>query len=1431
MKPENESEEVILVDMGKINDLKKSLISLKPVLIEPTEINQDFQFLYHQLQIIHKDGGLNDGNLTLFNDTISICILRITQIIKLKTSFKFDQVNLDEIFDYILQYINNSSNPLFNSLQALFNKLIDFISISQGNSFPQILSHWVTIIFDKNTKENNQIIILNKNSYFILNIILKRLSNLKHIINDHGNFIYNAIDLLSLDTLANIIAKTIIMIFNDSYVKNEDATLFETWFPFISYGLNSSNKKVIQNIQTYVLPSLFKTSPQFLNLLIDHYLLLDGKTDIVISLLTIGQNLSLVDPLTFIEEKVLLGFLTHENPTYRINSLDILLGGNTSINSPPIPLKIFQIIKDNFLIDTFLNDEEIEIRNQFISTMNQFINLRFKNSISNLKKTYKKNEEDQEVNASIRAHEQFLDWLEHHLLSFLNITSSYSQLITSLKLIEIIAIRIPDITNLYKNSHFLKLLIHNLFNDYENVRQLSLSLLINKVHSEQLKQEFNELGFNNLALIEDVYPILHDLSGRKSEGGARFIEYIAQTKLIIFKDEAFVVSLIDKILDYMSRNSKTDDWSYSMHGFFKCLNLIILNWNQDFYLNNKDLVTRLYLTIYKISKGSWDYYVENILGNSNLNDIEEDEEDDSSDLSSSSGWKSIKESNLLLTNLSVNLKIATEIIPADHILDVLNLIKEQLEKINHRGTFSSIYPSFILICKSCFESDQYKHVPKDWLSNILTTIESENDKYISRRSGSIPYLVSGILIGNIMSGNSERLFIPTFDTLFAIAKRPYVHKHNEAYDIPQVHAFNCLKQMFQESPLSKECLKYIPAALRLSLEHFTSDNWSVRNCAVMLFSAIHHRLFGGNTKGASLYPADLFFKKFEGIDAVLENFLNIALESKQNDRYVPMLLLLTNLSFPTKVNDKTIKTIKSIIPSILENSAYKIREMAARSIANSFESSEIWQIFESSIKACQTKNKNHIHGLLLMVLENINNFKSDSLRDAVKRFMYIKHDFILGCKCYAITKVYADILISLFHDGCDSSLINVMGNYFIDEVTDESSNLKGGKDLATSSVATFLLQQYLIQDQMENFTDVVELGLSSSKSYGTQVTILQLLESKWDIVSKDASLLSRLSMVLWTIIDTTYSWPYVQVFALDIFKRLDITSERQFTVIKQISDQDPNENKRWKALESLGRSLKSGSHHSSLDFLAKCSDGPKEENPFQSRESALKSLVSFCSHGMIELEGFTRALFLIISKGLYDEDGDLRSISGALLSRLLKSDHPIASTNLSKLDFKRIIPHSEIKLFNELILKEILDNTMSFVDIANLQYESSTPKLFEIETHNLYKNEIQAIQGYSSSIIIGEGVEQGYQFGLLESKILSDILVLQKQSFLSKGTIIELVRNPTLNKSILITITIAEVWLSKYPNHTIQTELQSLKSNLQFYDYIFTDATNPKHLT
>ena len=138
------------------------------------------------------------------------------------------------------------------------------------------------------------------------------------------------------------------------------------------------------------------------------------------------------------------------------------------------------------------------------------------------------------------------------------------------------------------------------------------------------------------------------------------------------------------------------------------------------------------------------------------------------------------------------------------------------------------------------------------LQKALENISVENHSTILRRSAGIPPTIIAILRAEpaIIKANraynrkpgceprseETELLNKTLEFLLAQVEQPAQREDTK------IHALNIMKAIFSDALLRHDARTYISRAMILSMEEFQSDNWSIRNSALMCFTALIKRL-------------------------------------------------------------------------------------------------------------------------------------------------------------------------------------------------------------------------------------------------------------------------------------------------------------------------------------------------------------------------------------------------------------------------------------------------------------------------------------------------------------------------------------------------------------------------------------------------------------
>jgi hypothetical protein len=319
-------------------------------------------------------------------------------------------------------------------------------------------------------------------------------------------------------------------------------------------------------------------------------------------------------------------------------------------------------------------------------------------------------------------------------------------------------------------------------------------------------------------------------------------------------------------------------------------------------------------------------------------DFDEEDEDMGTQTVMSYSWRAIKESSALLGTILGKASFSS--LDSADFEKGGKLVLEQLADIRHRGAFSSVSPSFVALCTRCFNSSDanLQELPRTWLKKNLEVILEKSAK-ITRRSAGLPYLIVGVLASE--TDPKRPLLSSTIARLQEIATMPAISSASgEKMDLPQVHALNCLKFLFVDARMSQIVVPFMGAGLELAVSCFGSEIWAIRNCGVMLFTALTNRLFGLR-KSRNDYSSGIttrsFFEKFVAVRTVLLKNLQEKVGSLEGGDAISVEMVYPALSLIARMEvDPEYQGMDDFLEPIelcMRSRMWKVREMSARAMA------------------------------------------------------------------------------------------------------------------------------------------------------------------------------------------------------------------------------------------------------------------------------------------------------------------------------------------------------------------------------------------------------------------------------------------------------------------------------------------------------------------
>ncbi|KAJ5908778.1 Armadillo-like helical [Penicillium taxi] len=352
-------------------------------------------------------------------------------------------------------------------------------------------------------------------------------------------------------------------------------------------------------------------------------------------------------------------------------------------------------------------------------------------------------------------------------------------------------------------------------------------------------------------------------------------------------------------------------------------------------------------------------------------------------------WRSLRESSLLLHATMFNQqyapagKIGLQLSDFEH---VGRTSFTQLAELRHRGAFSTVSQTFATCCTRCstFNDPAVQELPRFWYQEAKNTI-FESAAKLTRRSAGLPALMTGIL----SSSPGSPFFNQALNELHDISRLPVEYDKDQQYlELPQVHAMNCLKDIFTNTKLGQFTESFIMPALILSAERLGSPIWTLRNSGLMLFRALLIRMcrlvpgngtgFGGES--GSEPGSKISFPKYTGLIELLSQLLAssegaAAHEGTEimTERIFPALELIGEKIPSFSDNYDTI--LCALVLEHLKSPVWGIREHAARVYASLLTRTNILGDVRHLVDKFKVEcTENYAHGTVFCVQYSLRRF-------------------------------------------------------------------------------------------------------------------------------------------------------------------------------------------------------------------------------------------------------------------------------------------------------------------------------------------------------------------------------------------------------------------------------------------------------------------------
>ncbi|KAJ8058763.1 hypothetical protein OCU04_011752 [Sclerotinia nivalis] len=817
-------------------------------------------------------------------------------------------------------------------------------------------------------------------------------------------------------------------------VKTEESKAHSRlWQRWISEGL-SQNPDALENIKNYLLPPLFKLdrvgSLAFLQDLNQKGPLdmqgqnMESESLAHLSAIEVGKKAGLVEDSNvtsflkppkknsgciILHEDTIGPLLTHPSDTVRSLAFSVLVSSASSIRPfSPVALTFLQDNMAHLYADT-----DAKFRNDVLSNTKHMIE-RIKGATAYLVREIDRmiiqDRQSDRLDAQqlLENHENFLVWFLEFLQGELVPTASYQRHITSLRAISLLlrsgieeyssedrkSTTTPDATIwAHKLSMFnlesMRLILDLLMDPFEDVRSGATAILkLASPHNFRSSKSQSPTDFDVLMEFISRAEDFAKRTGRAdyADGVARSYQILyglSDTKGRLILVEGLVIGLERKVT--IARKDLGQAVLIApIHSDFSTISYI---WeeiefsrddsgDEEFARIRKEwevLQSRIIASCSSI----WDAVKDILCNDSPEGHIPEDVDDiesiDTKDVLSYS-FRAIHESSNLMRTVVTKAKDrhhdGSLVMSSELFTRAGNLTFEQLSSLRHRGAFSTVSLTFARCCQlsQCHASSDLLEI---WYKGALQCIFEQAST--TRRSAGIPALVTGILSANAKSPAFEDVMTE----LKSLARRSIALSETDETNLPQVHAMNCVKEIFKSSTLGKRSDKHIPDCLQLAADSLTSDIWAIRNCGLLLLRSLIDCLFGTNENKASIEAGwdgrstKLSYEKYPELPEILLKLLNKETISTDNtnapaigaiESVFPSLDIIRRTGPPVILRNE----IKERVSIHLGSKFWHTRELAARTMCT-FMLHDGWLLDLQNLLKIANLSTNHTHGVLLTV--------------------------------------------------------------------------------------------------------------------------------------------------------------------------------------------------------------------------------------------------------------------------------------------------------------------------------------------------------------------------------------------------------------------------------------------------------------------------------
>ncbi|KAI1483913.1 putative death-receptor fusion protein-domain-containing protein [Daldinia eschscholtzii] len=841
---------------------------------------------------------------------------------------------------------------------------------------------------------------------------------------------------MELHYLCHVVGNLLVTIFTSSWYEDKDVKHEpNTWHRFIYKGLQM-NLDYLEPIKFYVFVQLFNVdragSLVYLRYLSSLQTLTSKDSNgwnlnsmLWLAMLEAGKKVGVVDePGRELEQESQSGFqlrkdvlesvLCHDSQEARTSAVSLLIASPST--TKPYTAEALDLLKK--YLPSFYEDSEPKMRYDVLGHSRNMIK-RIQNTIESLRreadriskkinkaKSNKPNsklptEQNDTVTMlsnALRQHEDFVSWYVGFLKNELAPTTSYQRHITALKAMVFIVKPVSshgsgmhtssDLSTLLIDPTWFRSILDLIMDPFDDVRETAASLVMAlspETGHPNLQKQMEKLGKTPIEELRCFCKKADELARRTaradhSDGAARSFELLCRWSTSSeerMRIPLEILSSLEAKLSAAEQDLANAVLQAPVHGSFASLRYI---WNSfssmKFSREEIETLAEIQDRAVTCCQRIWTT-VRHVLCDDSPEghlpeELEEVEGLDTKDLLSYS-FRAIHESSNLMRAIASNASHQSPglLAPSRANFEAIGMLTfDELSNLRHRGAFTTVSQTFTSCCQLVkwfpHSSDDKPGFLDQWYEGALACIHTQAST--TRRSAGIPALIVGILSSNA----SRPSFEEVIRNLQDIGRRPALASETDGSNLPQVHALNCIKDIFKSSYLSKRAEPYLTDCLELAASSLKSEIWAIRNCGLLLLRSLIDCLFGTSESKTSIEAGwdgrtiKIPYSKFKALPALLVNLLETGQQSsgvligtQTAESVFPALDIIRRAGPPEEFRDR----LYGIIAWYLGSHIWHVREIAARTLC-SFLLRPNWLDSITDLLA-SAKTSNKLHGVLL----------------------------------------------------------------------------------------------------------------------------------------------------------------------------------------------------------------------------------------------------------------------------------------------------------------------------------------------------------------------------------------------------------------------------------------------------------------------------------